>query len=173
MTLPRFSFRSLALAGALALAACGSGGSGQPQASFDPEIITHFADDVVVPTYQQMATRLGDLDTAVQAFAADRTAAKFTAAQEAWLAARTPWEQSEAFLFGPVESYGYDAAIDSWPVNRSDLDAVLASNDAFTPAYVHNLQETQKGFHTLEYLLFGREPHEEGSRTSRSASSTT
>jgi putative iron-regulated protein len=156
MALPRFCFRSLTLAGALALAACASDGGGQPQQpSFDPEIVTHFADDVVVPTYQQMATRLGELDTAIQAFAADRTAARLTAAQNAWLAARVPWEQSEAFLFGPVESYGYDPAIDSWPVNRSDLDAVLASSDAFTPEYVHNLQETQKGFHTLEYLLFG------------------
>ncbi|MFL5350154.1 MAG: imelysin family protein [Hyalangium sp.] len=156
MTLSRFSFRSLTLAGALALAACGSEGGGQTQPSFDPEIITHFTDDVVVATYQQLATRLGELDTAVQAFTADPTDARLNAAQEAWLAARVPWEQSEAFLFGPVESYGYDPAIDSWPVNRSDLDAVLASNDAFTPQYVHNLQETQKGFHTVEYLLFGQ-----------------
>src|SRR5512140_2562599 len=156
MTLPRFSFRSLALSGALALAACGSDGGGKLQPSFDPQIVTHFADDVVVPTYQQLSTRLGELDTAVQTFAANRTAENLNAAQEAWLAARVPWEQSEAFLFGPVESYGYDPAIDSWPVNRSDLDAVLASSDEFTPAYVHNLQETQKGFHTLEYLLFGQ-----------------
>lgn len=156
MTLSRFPFRSLVFAGALALAGCSSDNGNQiQQPSFDSEIVTHFADDVVVPTYQNLATRLSELDTAIQAFAADRTADKLTAAKNAWLAARVPWEQSEAFLFGPVESFGYDPAIDSWPVNRSDLDAVLSSDDAFTPQYVHNLQETQKGFHTLEYLLFG------------------
>ena len=37
-----------------------------------------------------------------------------------------PWEQSEGFLFGPVETEGIDPGIDSWPVNMADLDAVLA-----------------------------------------------
>ncbi|WP_224367299.1 imelysin family protein [Hyalangium versicolor] len=156
MTLSRLSLRSLALAGALVLASCGDDDDNGPTTpSFDSEIIVHFADDVVVPTYQNLATRMSELDAAVNALAADTTAAKLTAAQEAWFAARQPWEQSEGFLFGPVDSFGYDPAMDSWPVNRSDLDAVLASNDAFTPTYVATLSETQKGFHTVEYLLFG------------------
>ncbi|MBN1209595.1 MAG: peptidase M75 [Myxococcaceae bacterium] len=154
MSLPRCSLHLLVLTGALALTACGSDG-GAEQSRFQPEIITHFADDVVVPTYQQLATRLATLDSAVAALSAGPTSAQLTAAQEAWIAARAPWEQSEGFLFGPVDSFGYDPALDSWPVNRTDLDAVLASNDAFTPEYVRNLQETQKGFHTVEYLLFG------------------
>jgi len=154
MKLSRVSLRVLTLSGALALAACADDG-GAAEHSFDQQIIARFADDVVVPTYKQLATRLEALDTAVNALATDRTAARLTAAQDAWFAARTPWEQSEGFLFGPVDSYGYDPALDSWPVNRSDLDAVLASSDAFTPTYVRNLQETQKGFHTVEYLLFG------------------
>src|SRR5262249_1972243 len=151
-----FFFRSLAVAGALAMAGCGDDENPQPQQpSFDSEIISHFADDVIVPTYQQLATRLSDLDTAVQALAAAPTPAQLPPPPTASLAARIPWEQRLAFSFGPVESFCYDPAIDSWPVNRSDLDAVLASGDAFTPAYVNNLQETQKGFHTVEYLLFG------------------
>ncbi|WP_224245859.1 imelysin family protein [Hyalangium gracile] len=156
MTLPRFFFRSLLLTGALALASCGDDDDNGPtQPTFDSEIITHFADDVVVPTYQNLATRLTELDSAVNALATQPTAARLTAAQDAWFAARVPWEQSEGFLFGPVDSFGYDPALDSWPVNRSDLDAVLASSDAFTPTYVATLQETQKGFHTVEYLIFG------------------
>jgi putative iron-regulated protein len=154
MKLSRLPLRVLTLTSALALAACGDDG-GEAQPSFDKEIIIHFADDVVVPTYQQLSTRLDALDAAVNALVTDRTAARLTAAQDAWFAARIPWEQSEGFLFGPVDSFGYDPALDSWPVNRSDLDAVLASSDAFTPQYVQNLQETQKGFHTVEYLLFG------------------
>ncbi|MDY7225240.1 imelysin family protein [Hyalangium rubrum] len=155
MHLPSTSLRTLVLAAALALTSCGSDDEGTTESSFDKEIIVHFADDVVVPTYQQLATRLNTLDVAVQALANGPTAARLTAAQDAWIAAREPWEQSEGFLFGPVDSFGYDPALDSWPLNRSDLDAVLASNDNFTPAYVASLQTTQKGFHTVEYLLFG------------------
>lgn len=121
----------------------------------DPQLIVDFADQVVIPTYSLLATRMVALDAASDALAADPSEANLMAARAAWVAAREPWEQSEAFLFGPVDSLGYDPAMDSWPLNRTDLDTVLAAGDAFTPEYVGNLQETQKGFHTVEYLLFG------------------
>lgn len=121
----------------------------------DPQIVSDFADRVVVPTYALLAERIEALRASVDALNTAPTAANLTAAQEAWLAARSPWEKSEGFLFGPVDTFGYDPAMDSWPVNKTDLDAVLAAGAAFTPAYISNLQETQKGFHTLEYLLFG------------------
>jgi predicted lipoprotein len=53
-----------------------------------------------------------------------------------------------------VDFRGHDPALDSWPVNRTDLDAVLASGNALTPEFVRNLDPTLKGFHTAEYLLF-------------------
>lgn len=121
----------------------------------DAEIITAYADSVVVPTYTLLATRAMALDAAIAALAADKTELKLTAAKDAWVATRTPWEQSEAHLFGPVSANGYDPAMDSWPVNRTDLDAVLASGNALTQPYVSALPEEQKGFHTLEYLLWG------------------
>ncbi|MBK7859689.1 MAG: peptidase M75 [Archangiaceae bacterium] len=136
--------------------ACGGPKGGSvPQAFSDRQLVADFADHVVVPTYGLLAARVAALDAAVRALAASRGPAELAAAQAAWVQARVPWEQAEGFLFGPVDSFGYDPAIDSWPVNHTDLDAVLGSSAAFTPAYVANLQETQKGFHTAEYLLFG------------------
>jgi putative iron-regulated protein len=156
MSLSRSWLRPLVLTSALALISCGDDDSTTD--TFDPEIIPHFADDVVVPTYQQLAARLEALNAASSALAAAPTAERLAAARKAWFDARVPWEQSEGFLFGPVDSFGYDPALDSWPVNRSDLDAVLAGNGAFTPGYVSNLEDTLKGFHTVEYLLFARAP---------------
>ncbi|MCC6999970.1 MAG: peptidase M75 [Deltaproteobacteria bacterium] len=134
---------------------CSSPGGELPPGFEDRQVVIDFADQVVVPTYRLLATRVGALRSAVEALAANPSPDTLSAAQGAWLAARQPWEQSEGFLFGPVDSFGYDPAMDSWPVNRTDLDAVLASGASFTPEYIGNLQETQKGFHTLEYLLFG------------------
>lgn len=140
------------------IGAMGCGPEEQATTGFDDQtIITDFADHVVVPTYELLATRVHALKTAVDALAADPSQDNLVAAQTAWVAARKPWEQSEGFLFGPVDSFGYDPAMDSWPVNHTDLDAVLASGAGFTAEYVGNLQETQKGFHTIEYLLFGVE----------------
>lgn len=147
------------------LVAAGCDGDGDLAPGFeDRQIVVDFADQVVVPTYQLLATRLTALDAATAELAATPDEARLSAARAAWIAARQPWEQSEGFLFGPVDALGYDPALDSWPVNRTDLDAVLASGAPFTPAFIEGLQETQKGFHTVEYLLFG----DGGTRTAAS-----
>ena len=99
-------------------------------------------------------TEAGELLATVKALEADTTQANLGQAQAAWKATRRPWEQSEAFLFGPVDTQGLDPALDSWPVNRVDLDGVLASNQTLTEASIDALEDTLKGFHTIEYLLF-------------------
>jgi predicted lipoprotein len=76
-------------------------------------------------------------------------------AQNAWVAARSPWEQSECFGFGPVKTLGYDGSLDTWPVNETDLKKVLDSQDPITREYIEKRQDTEKGFHVIEYLLFG------------------
>lgn len=45
--------------------------------------------------------------------------------------------------------------MDSWPVNRTDLDAVLNGNDTLDVPFVTALDDTLHGFHTVEYLIFG------------------
>jgi putative iron-regulated protein len=142
----------------LAGAGCGGGDDDDDDDTTgfeDRQIIENYADDVVVTTYTLLAERAVALDTAVVALADAPDAEALTAARDAWVDARQPWEQSEAFLFGPVASFGYDPAMDSWPVNQNDLEAVLADEDPFTAEYIAGLTETQKGFHTIEYLIFG------------------
>jgi uncharacterized iron-regulated protein len=58
-------------------------------------------------------------------------------------------------LFGPVEDFNYDPTMDDWPVNKTDLDAVLASNSNLTVADIDQLGTTLKGFHAIEYVIFG------------------
>ena len=116
--------------------------------------LNDFANKVVLATYTDLDNRAGDLLIAVKALEGDTTQANLGQAQAAWKATRKPWEQSEAFLFGPVDTQGLDPALDSWPVNRVDLDGVLASNQTLTEASIDALEDTLKGFHTIEYLLF-------------------
>ena len=116
--------------------------------------LSDFANKVVLATYTDLDNKAGELLTAVKALEGDATQANLKQAQAAWKAARKPWEQSEAFLFGPVDTQGLDPALDSWPVNKVDLDAVLASEQVLTSASIDALEDTLKGFHTIEYLLF-------------------
>ena len=117
-------------------------------------MLDNFSNNVVLATYTDLDNKAGDLLAAVKALEADTSQANLEKAQQAWKATRTPWEQSEAFLFGPVDTQGLDPALDSWPVDHVNLQSVLDSNDALTVDFVSGLEDTQKGFHTIEFLLF-------------------
>ena len=139
---------------------CGSDEDEQDEAlaqgeAFDAStMLNDFANTVVLATYTDLDNKAGELLSAVKALAADTSQANLEKAQQAWKATRTPWEQSEAFLFGPVDTQGLDPALDSWPVDHVNLQSVLDSNDTLTVDFVSGLENTQKGFHTIEFLLF-------------------
>jgi predicted lipoprotein len=131
------------------------GGGDTPLTAIQTAILNELPSGVILATYQDLDTKAAALVQSVAALQANSSDANLDAARAAWQATRRPWEQSEGFLFGPVETKGIDPKIDSWPVNRADLDAVLASPDALTATYVSGLDETLQGFHTIEYLLWG------------------
>ncbi len=117
-------------------------------------MLDDFANIVVLATYTELDMKAGELLDSVKALAEDTTQTNLEKAQQAWKATRTPWEQSESFLFGPVDTQGLDPALDSWPVDHVNLQSVLDSNDDLTVEYISGLEDTQKGFHTIEFLLF-------------------
>ena len=117
-------------------------------------ILNDFANTVVLATYTDLDNKAGELLAAVKALETETTQANLEKAQQAWKATRKPWEQSESFLFGPVDTQGLDPVLDSWPVDHVNLQSVLDSNDELTVDYVSGLEITQKGFHTIEFLLF-------------------
>ena len=124
-------------------------------AAFDAStMLNDFANTVVLATYTDLDQKAGELLAAVKALKADTSQANLKKAQQAWIATRKPWEQSEAFLFGPVDTQGLDPALDSWPVDHVNLQSVLDSGDTLTVDFVSGLEDTQKGFHTIEFLLF-------------------
>jgi predicted lipoprotein len=154
--LTRRSFATLVASGALLFTLACEEDTGDPGTTFDAtDLLQDVPTTVIFATYQDLEAKAIALRTAVTALNATPNDANLTAARDAWRAARRPWEQSEGFLFGPVETQGIDPAIDSWPVNQVDLDAVLAGSATLNQAYIDGLEGTLKGFHTIEYLLFG------------------
>ncbi|GAB4230085.1 MAG: imelysin family protein [Stanieria sp.] len=118
-------------------------------------VVRDFTDRVVIPTYELLVERTDELVNAVNGFVSNPQDKTLQTARQAWLTTREPWERSETFAFGPAESLGYDGDLDDWPVNETDIAAILNSKDSITPEYVKELETTQKGFHAIELLLFG------------------
>ncbi len=154
----RFPFmpRSLAALSLLvALSACSKSDTNEDPATdpiADKAILTTFVDNVVLDTYQDLADQSTALHTAITKLIATPTEENFQAARASWTAARVPWEQSESFLFGPVDTYGYDPALDSWPLDHAGLDAAIA---AYSNVDVDTVDPSLKGFHAIEFILFG------------------
>lgn len=112
--------------------------------------------DVITPTYADLQRRAAALRAVTETLGSAPTEANLEAARAAWTATRTPWEQSEGFLYGPVSDLGLDPSLDSWPVDRIQLDQVLASGLELTaPSITANFGGGLRGFHTIEYLLWG------------------
>ena len=118
-------------------------------------LLDHAANGVIVGTYRDLDQKAAALQAAVAALAAAPTPAALAAARQAYRDARAPWEATEAFAFGPVSTLGLDAVIDTWPLNRVDLTALLASTDPLSPASLRPRDGGLQGFHPIEFLLFG------------------
>ncbi|MBK8451367.1 MAG: imelysin [Saprospiraceae bacterium] len=119
------------------------------------DVLSNSTNQVIINTYKDLNDKSKLLLIAIDQLKSNTSAGNLELARSAWRNSRIPWEQSEGFLFGPVDQQGIDPSIDSWPVNVVDLDAVMASPDVLNKTYVDALEGTLKGFHTIEYLLFG------------------
>ena len=125
-------------------------------------IITQYVNGVVVPTYRSLADEANELATLCQQLRENPTQNKVQECCDKWISARKYWELSEAFLFGAAADYNIDPHIDSWPLQKSQLDNILA-NDALIDALDEDgagadafatLGYGLLGFHAVEYVLF-------------------
>ena len=124
-------------------------------------ILNTYVNSVVLPTYSDLLKANTALYQAAQAFQKNPSDKAFEACCEAWFNARTPWETSEAFLFGPVDALGLDPNMDSWPLDQEAIVNILNSgkfdnltwSDGDSDDDIEAVQSV-RGFHTMEFLIF-------------------
>lgn len=109
--------------------------------------------DVILPTYDDVVTSTGWLQTATHAFADAPAQPTLDALRTAWRTARVPWKLSTAFRFGPTSLMTLGVAIDQ-SVDPARVETEIAGSGALDPAYFDNLGANKKGFHGIEYLVF-------------------
>ncbi|MEO8068789.1 MAG: imelysin family protein [Flavobacteriales bacterium] len=126
-----------------------------PAGDLQREILNQFGGQIAEDLYTDLAAQTVALQTSINALQGSLAQSDLDASRTAWRIARHTWEQSEAHLFGPVSTANYDPRMDTWPVNYVDLEAILNNGDVLDEAYVSALEDALKGFHAIEFLLWG------------------
>ncbi|MBQ7421377.1 MAG: imelysin [Prevotella sp.] len=112
-------------------------------------ILENDVDNVIVPTYKELADAVELLHNALGDLSSSQVTQKnVNDACNAFKTARAEWEKSEAFLMGPAAGFDIDPHIDSWPLNRNAL------HDYFKNPTDEIEDESILGFHALEFILF-------------------
>jgi predicted lipoprotein len=124
--------------------------------------IEQYVNGVVVSTYRSLADESIDLYEACVRLKENPTQANISAVCDEWIEARKYWEQSEAFLYGAAADYNIDPHIDSWPLDKAQLDLALLNG-----TLIANMRENGcnfdgfatlgyglLGFHAVEYMVF-------------------
>lgn len=132
---------------------------------------------IVQANYSDCVAEAEVMESAIKDFLAAPDAAKLAAARKAWIAARRPYLQSEAYRFyaGPIDDPdGPEPLLNSWPLDENFIEAPAGSvepgivgNDRayprIAPALLVRLNQADGeknvacGWHAVEFLLWGQD----------------
>lgn len=161
----------------LFLAACSSEEpASNDRSSMERAVVTTYA-DIVYATYDDAVQGARALEASVTAFVAAPSATTLADARAAWIAARTPYGQTDVFRFygGPIDDDdGPEGLLNGWPLDEAFIDYVEGDADAgiiadveryptITADLIALLNEVggetniSCGYHAVEFLLWGQD----------------
>lgn len=112
------------LQGMLLIAAVAAGGA---QAAVEPKAVVKTYSDIAAANYQDSLLTAEKLQQAIDALIAKPSEASLKAARQAWLDARVPYQQTEAFRFGNAIVDDWEGRVNAWPLDEGLIDYVDAS----------------------------------------------
>lgn len=97
-----------------------------PALAATPEDVTAHYADLAFAGYQDSLTTAQALQQAVAALIATPSDTTLLAARNAWLAARVPYQQTEAFRFGNPIVDDWEGRVNAWPLDEGLIDYTTA-----------------------------------------------
>jgi len=79
---------------------------------------------MAVAKYEDSLITAKKLDEAIDAFIADPSEDKLEAAKQAWIEARVPYQQTEAYRFGNPVVDDWEGRVNAWPLDEGLIDYV-------------------------------------------------
>jgi predicted lipoprotein len=117
------------------------------------QMLTNWADNFIVPNYQNLSDKLTVLETSVTAFNAAPNLESLETVRTSWLEAYKSWQHVEMFNIGPAEQSFYHLKMNVYPTSTQNIESLIVSGDFSNldnaPYY------SAQGFPAMDYLLFG------------------
>ena len=110
-------------------------------------MLTNYADNVVVPLYETLQSKLDTMQNLVNSNASIQDL------QESCISVTKAWNHCAVFVFGPGENIGLAATMNTFPTDTSLIEANIASGD-YNLAIASNF--IAKGLPGLDYLFFAK-----------------
>lgn len=128
-------------------------GDNKPKDNFDRQtMLINWADNIIIPVFQDLNTKLETLVTAKNTFVATPDQTNLDAFRTAWLNAYKVWQYAEMFNIGKAEAINYGFQMNIYPATVADIEANIASG---TYDLTHSNNNDAVGFPALDYLLYG------------------
>lgn len=145
----------LSLFGLTALVlSCGSeGGETDDSDNFNrTAMLENWSDNLIIPGYQNLSTKLGELKTATSTFTSSPSELNLTATREAWFSAYLAWQKVDMYEIGKAEEMTLRNYMNVYPLNESETEATLLSG-SYDLSSVN--RQDEQGFSAVDYLLHG------------------
>lgn len=115
-------------------------------------MLTNWADNIIVPSYQAFSTDLDGLNVSFNSFRTDASEENLSALRASWMKAYMTWQHVDMFEIGPAETVGFRLNMNIYPTDTQKIDANVSSGN-----YDLSLSSSRdaKGFPALDYLING------------------
>ena len=137
------------------LSACSSSdtdGSASDNSFNRTALLTHWADNLIIPAFQNYNSKLALLEAEVQNFNADPSQQNLTSLRASWLTAYEGYQQVMLYNIGKASDLNFKESADTYPTDAAGIEANIGNGN-------YNLellsQYSKQGFPAIDYMLNG------------------
>ncbi len=120
------TIRTVAMAATVALIPLAATASGA--AAVDKSAVLETYAEIAQAAYEDSLITARSLQQAVDSLIANPSEDTLAAAREAWIAARVPYQQTEAYRFGNAIVDDWEGKVNAWPLDEGLIDYVEEAN---------------------------------------------
>ncbi len=176
---------TLSTAAVLSFTSCNSDDDSSSTSTVTQKAVIENYANIVYQSYKDSYDKAVIMQTAINTFVDTPTEANFTAAKQAWLEAREPYGQTEAYREsnGPIDTPngGIEGQLNAWPLDENYIDyvrdgmggettdgiindtsitineATLIGANEGTGGNGNPEKNISTGYHAIEFLLWGQD----------------